>query len=224
MGHPDFRVGGKIFATLGPAEAWGVVKLTPEQQAIVMHTEPRAFQPVNGAWGRRGCTQVRLEYAKAPSVRQALLTAWQNTAPKSLLKQADKESQATRPASKKTPSRRRLPRSRVVTLDTVRTIALALPEAVESTSYGTPAFKVRGRLFARLHQSGDAIVVQIDPKDRDARLRADPQTFYITDHYRNHAMMLVRLSTVLTDDLRELVQESWRRCAPPRLIAEHDRQ
>ena len=76
MGHPDFRVHGKIFATLGPGEAWGMAKLTPEQQATFVRTEPKVFQPIKGAWGRRGCTQVCLEAASEPSVRQALIAAW----------------------------------------------------------------------------------------------------------------------------------------------------
>jgi hypothetical protein len=91
MGHPDFRVGGKIFATLGPGEAWGMVKLTPDQQALFVRTEPAVFQPIAGAWGRRGCTRVTLESAEEPSVRQALNEAWRNTAPKRLLKTKTKE-------------------------------------------------------------------------------------------------------------------------------------
>jgi hypothetical protein len=91
MDHPDFRVRGKIFATLGPQEAWGMVKLTPEQQAVFVRTEPEVFQPVNGAWGRRGCTHVRLEAANEASVRQALEAAWRNTAPKRLMQQLDND-------------------------------------------------------------------------------------------------------------------------------------
>jgi len=60
MGHPDFRVGGKIFATLGPNEDWGMVKLTPTQQTSVIDAEPDVYHPASGAWGRRGCTIVRL--------------------------------------------------------------------------------------------------------------------------------------------------------------------
>jgi hypothetical protein len=91
MGHPDFRVRGKVFATLGPDEAWGMVKLTPNQQALFVRSEPDIYRPVNGAWGRRGCTQVRLEAATEPSVRQALIAAWRNTAPKRLAQQLDDE-------------------------------------------------------------------------------------------------------------------------------------
>jgi hypothetical protein len=89
MDHPDFRVGGKIFATLGPDEAWGLVKLTPEQQALFVSSEPKVFQTFQGAWGRRGSTRVILEEASEPSVRQALTAAWRNTAPKRLARQYD---------------------------------------------------------------------------------------------------------------------------------------
>ena len=91
MGHPDFRVRGKIFATLRPDESWGMAKLTPEQQLLFVRTEPKVYQPVKGAWGRRGCTYVKLETATEPSVRQALVLAWRNTAPKRLAQQLDDE-------------------------------------------------------------------------------------------------------------------------------------
>jgi hypothetical protein len=91
MGHPDFRVGGKIFATLGPDETWGMVKLTPDQQALFVRTEPAVFQPVKGGWGRRGATRVELSAATEAAVRQALVVAWRNTAPKRLARQLDDE-------------------------------------------------------------------------------------------------------------------------------------
>lgn len=109
-----------------------------------------------------------------------------------------------------------------VTFETVRQLALALPEAEEGTSYGTPAFKVRGKLFVQLHQSGDSIVVKIDPNERALRMGADPATFYITDHYLNHPYMLVRLASVFRDDLRDLLEESWRRSAPQQLLADYE--
>ena len=89
MGHPDFRVGGKIFATLGPNEDWGMVKLTPDEQATLIEAEPAAFEPASGAWGRRGYTVVQLRKTKALTVRCALLAAWRNTAPKKLLLEHD---------------------------------------------------------------------------------------------------------------------------------------
>jgi hypothetical protein len=109
-----------------------------------------------------------------------------------------------------------------VTFETVRQLALAFPGTEEGTSYGTPAFKVRGKLFVRLHQSGDSIVVRIDETERTMRMNADPGTFYITDHYRNYPLMLVRLCSVFPDDLRTLLEASWRSCAPQRVIAEYE--
>jgi hypothetical protein len=85
MQHPDFRVGGKIFATLGPDGDRGTVKLTPEQQAVITRNEPAAFAPAAGAWGRQGYTTVTLLDADESTVRQALSAAWRNTAPKGLL-------------------------------------------------------------------------------------------------------------------------------------------
>ena len=91
MGHPDFRVGGKIFATLGPDEAWGMVKLTPQQQAAFMSAQPGAFGPASGAWGKRGATIVTLRSAKTSLVKEAMQLAWQNTAPKKLTDEAEDE-------------------------------------------------------------------------------------------------------------------------------------
>ena len=82
MDHPDFRVGGKVFATLGPDEVWGMVKLSPQEQRRLMRAEPRVFSPAAGAWGRGGATIVQLEHAGADTVRGALELAWRNRAPK----------------------------------------------------------------------------------------------------------------------------------------------
>jgi len=85
MRHPDFRVGGKVFATLGAPDAgFAMVKLSPEQQERYLCLYPEAFSPAAGAWGRRGCTLVRLECASARIVAPAVAAAWRNTAPKAL--------------------------------------------------------------------------------------------------------------------------------------------
>jgi hypothetical protein len=85
MGHPDFRVCGKIFATLGyPGDDWAMVKLSPSEQAMLINVEPKIFAPVKGGWGKRGATNVRLRAARKPILRTALLAAWRNTAPKRL--------------------------------------------------------------------------------------------------------------------------------------------
>ena len=112
--------------------------------------------------------------------------------------------------------------SKRATMATVRRLALALPGVEEGTSYGTPAFKVRGKLFARLHQSGEAIVVRVDDDEREMLMKTDPETYYMTDHYIGYPWMLVRLAKVRTDDLCDRLEQSWRRSASKRLIAELD--
>jgi hypothetical protein len=83
MNHPDFRVGGKIFATLqSPRQGMGMVKLTPDQQEMFVKLAPDAFQPVKGGWGLKGATNVILKNAGKKITREALLTAWKNTAKK----------------------------------------------------------------------------------------------------------------------------------------------
>jgi hypothetical protein len=85
MGHPDFRVGGKIFATLGyPNNDSAMVKLSPDGQKEFIRTSPAVFKPVKGAWGRQGATTVNLPRATIEIVRDALTAAWRNTAPKRL--------------------------------------------------------------------------------------------------------------------------------------------
>jgi len=79
MGHPDFRVRGRIIATLGyPDENWGMVKLTPEQQRSFAATAAGTFRSCTGVWGERGATNVQLETAKVAVVRAALDAAWRN--------------------------------------------------------------------------------------------------------------------------------------------------
>ena len=82
MGHPDFRVHGKIFATLHLDEQWGMVKLTPEQQQHFVQQAPDTFTPEKGAWGRRGYTAVRLDAAENDALGEAMTLAWQNVSRK----------------------------------------------------------------------------------------------------------------------------------------------
>lgn len=106
----------------------------------------------------------------------------------------------------------------MVTFAVVREFALALPEAEEGTSYGTPAFKVRGKIFARLREEGDVLVVKIDSDYRDALTRSAPDTYFITPHYEKYPFVLVRLPEVDREDLRELLTDAWRLSAPKRLL------
>ncbi len=89
MGHPDFRVGGKIFATLSPEPGWAMVKLSPEEQEAFVKAVPEVFSPVNGAWGRQGATRVQLSRATRGVARDALAAAWRARAPKTLVARSD---------------------------------------------------------------------------------------------------------------------------------------
>jgi hypothetical protein len=100
-----------------------------------------------------------------------------------------------------------------VTFDTVREIAQTLAGAEESTSYGTPAFKVKGKLFARFHQGGEALVVSVDFDQREEMMKTSPDKFYITDHYLKYPWVLARMSSVTPDELRDLLIGSWRRAS-----------
>src|SRR5580698_8545454 len=83
-----------------------------------------------------------------------------------------------------------------VTFEQVRLPAQAFPGVGDSTSYGTPALKVRGKLLARLHQSGECLVLRADLLDREILMQSDPKVFFVTDHYRDYPWILVRLSAV----------------------------
>jgi hypothetical protein len=80
MAHPDFRVKGRIFATLHPDLEFGMVKLTPDQQQKFVGENPATFAPENGAWGRAGCTSVRLNAVDEDTLGEAMTLAWQNIA------------------------------------------------------------------------------------------------------------------------------------------------
>ena len=85
MDHPDFRVAGKIFATLGyPDKTRGMVKLSPEDQHYFSKDHPEVFIPVKGTWGRGGATGVQLKAATKEVMAKAIQAAWRNTAPKRL--------------------------------------------------------------------------------------------------------------------------------------------
>jgi len=104
MNHPDFRVGGRIFATLGyPSDDCAMVKLYPDQQEAFLAADPRTFVPVKGAWGRKGCTTVMLPSANKAKVKEALYAAWRNASVRTALKKfADeppKKKRSSRPKS-----------------------------------------------------------------------------------------------------------------------------
>jgi hypothetical protein len=104
------------------------------------------------------------------------------------------------------------------TEDDVRRLAIDLPAVEERTSYGTPAFYVAGKIFARIHDRPGVLVCwRPDLDDREALLASDPEKFFTTDHYTGHASVLVRLDRVEVDELAELLTEAWEARAPRRL-------
>jgi len=107
----------------------------------------------------------------------------------------------------------------MATEDDVRTIALSLPETEERPSYGTPGFRVKDRLFARIREPGVLVVFCADEGEKDFLLRAEPEKFFTTPHYDGHASVLVRLGAVDREELRELLTDAWRVRAPKRLAA-----
>lgn len=111
----------------------------------------------------------------------------------------------------------------MVTEDDVRRAALSLPETVERPYNRLPGFRVRRNLFLRIHELPDTLLVSCASLDeRNELVRASPDTFFITPHYDGYPAVLVRLSQIDLAELRELVVESWRLCAPKRLLAAYD--
>src|ERR1700733_2361299 len=92
-----------------------------------------------------------------------------------------------------------------ITYDTVRQMALLLPNVEEGTSYGTPALKVKGQLIIRLREELDSIVLKMPFDRREELMAGDPETYYITDHYREYEWVLVRLAEENADAPRALV-------------------
>lgn len=104
------------------------------------------------------------------------------------------------------------------TFEDVRQIALALKNVEESTSYGTPAFKLSRKLFLRLREDGDTLVVATTFEEREELIGAEPETYYVTDHYRNYPWVLVRLSRIHPDALRDLIVRASRLAAPRKRV------
>lgn len=115
-----------------------------------------------------------------------------------------------------------------VTFDTVRELASSLPGVSEGTMYGSPALKVNGKLLAciAVHRSAEKNslgINQISFEEREAMVAENPGTFYFTDHYANHPIILVRLSKVRREMLRSLIETAWRRVAPKTVVMAFDR-
>jgi hypothetical protein len=97
---------------------------------------------------------------------------------------------------------------RKLPLSTIRRVALGFPSVEEGISYGTPAFRLKKKLIARLHQDGQSIMLKTGFEAREHLMRADPETFFITDHYRNYPSVLARLDRLSAGDLRKLLAQA----------------
>jgi hypothetical protein len=151
----------------------------------------------------------------------------------SVAKRAKKAKGKRRAAKAKAVAPRARPKLRKVTLQShtepgleyqrVCEIARSLPGVEESTSYGTPALKVKGRFMSRLRTEAEgALALRCDFLDRQMLLQADPNVFFVTDHYLNYPMILVRLDKIRRSALPDLILRAWRLAAPPRLVAEYE--
>ena len=110
----------------------------------------------------------------------------------------------------------------VATLDDARELALALPATTERSSYGTPGFRVKDKLFARSREDDVLVVWVADLGEKEMLVRSDPEKFFTVSHYDGHASVLVRLSAVDREELGELLADAWRARAPKRLLADLD--
>jgi hypothetical protein len=109
----------------------------------------------------------------------------------------------------------------MVTEDDVRRVALSLPATTEKASYGTPGFRVKDRLFARIREEGDVLVVWVaDEGEKHGLVSSEPEKFFTTPHYDGHPIVLVRFGGVDIDELKELLTESWRLRAPKKVLTQ----
>ena len=110
----------------------------------------------------------------------------------------------------------------MATEDDVRRIALSLPETIEKPWFGTPGFRVKDRLFARLRKDPDALVLWTEEKE--ALVLSDPEKFFTTPHYDGYPTVLVNLPAIDGDELAELITDSWRLRAPKRVLKAYEDQ
>jgi len=105
-----------------------------------------------------------------------------------------------------------------ITKADLKKIALSFPGAVESTSYGSPSFKIEKKFFTRLRSEDDSLVWIVDSIDeRDSLLEMDPKTYFITDHYKNYPSVLVRISQIDKTMLRRMLERRWKAVASKKL-------
>lgn len=102
-----------------------------------------------------------------------------------------------------------------------KALGLALPEVEESTSYGTPALKVQGKLMARLKEDGESVAIRTTWEERERLLMVEPETYYITDHYRDHPWVLIRLPQAHREGVTLRLAQAWLLAASKSLLKLH---
>lgn len=111
----------------------------------------------------------------------------------------------------------RKPDAKGMSYEELERLAFALPEVASSTSYGTPALKVRGKLMARLKEDGETVVLRASWEERERLLTLYPETFFLTDHYRAHPWVLMRLPVAQRAFVPAWLEQAWRLTAPASL-------
>jgi hypothetical protein len=115
------------------------------------------------------------------------------------------------------------PKPRTHPFARVRAAAAHLPEVEESTWFGTPSLKVRGKSFTRL-KDADTLVVMCALDEKEMLMEAAPEVYFETDHYKGWPAVLVRLKSIKAAELRHRLEQAWRLKAPKRLVAELERK
>jgi hypothetical protein len=225
MGHPDFRIGGKIFATLGaPNDDWAMVKLTPDQQRSFIEAVPDVFRSCNGAWGRSGCTLVHLPMAKKEVVKAAIEIAFENVAASVREKKSPKR-------SPKQKSKTRAPKLKKSIVDRITkriaTIIHSLPEATAKQCGEHLSLEVRGKRlgYFLVDHHGDgriAINVKANAETSKSLATKHPQRFHIPKYVGRHGWLGLWLDQPVVDwnEVGEVMREAYRLTAPKALVRE----
>ena len=109
-------------------------------------------------------------------------------------------------------------------VETLRRIALSFAGVEEGTSYGTLAFRVSKKFLCRMKEDGESLAIRMDFVEREILIEGEPQTFYITDHYRNYEMVLIRLPKIHPEELKRIFSNAWRQYAGKRSLKEADQR
>lgn len=114
--------------------------------------------------------------------------------------------------------------SAALRFEDVCALAAAFPGVEVGSSYGTPALKAGGKVFARLREDGTTLVLKVPFTVRDHLLANMPATYYVTDHYRGYPAVLARLTHTDATGLAPILEEAWRHVAPKRLLRDFEAQ